>query len=51
MILYDIIRFRQDGPPEVIERGLPLEVVKRHCSDPATHGDDWFDAFRRSTGE
>lgn len=42
---YKIIRFRQDGDNEVIDRGLTLEEAQAHCKDPSTRGDGWFDGY------
>ncbi len=42
---YKIIRFRFEGPNEVIETGLTLDEAQAHCQDEATHGDGWFDGY------
>lgn len=42
---YKIIRFKQDGDDEVIERGLSLEEAQAHCKRDDTHGPGWFDGY------
>lgn len=34
MSTYKIVRFFQNHPKEIIDTGLTLEQVKKHCSDP-----------------
>lgn len=46
--LYDIIRFRKDGSSECIESDVTLDRAKEHCNDPESHGEDWFDGWRKS---
>lgn len=36
MDTYQIVRFYQDHPREVIETGLTLEEAQEHCNDPET---------------
>lgn len=50
MTTYKIIRFKQDGENEVIERGLTLEEAQEHCQRADTQGIDknglkWFDGY------
>ena len=43
---YKIVRFYQMGlEQKTILTGLTLEQAKKHCQDPSTEGDGWFDAF------
>jgi hypothetical protein len=42
---YKIVRFRFNGASRVIRRGVSLEEAQRHCNDPSTHGDGWFDGY------
>jgi hypothetical protein len=42
---YKIIRFFKDGAFEDVASGLSLEAAQRHCKDPATKGDDFFDGY------
>lgn len=34
MSTYKIVRFFQDHPKQIIDTGLTLEQVQKHCSDP-----------------
>jgi len=43
--LYKIIRFRRDGPNQVLERGLTLDEAQAHCEREDTHGEGWFDGY------
>ncbi len=43
--IYRIIRFRLHGRPRTTRNGLTLQEVQRHCSDPKTHGNGWFDGY------
>jgi len=51
MTTYKIVRFRFEGRPRTMSRGLSLEQAQRHCSSPATHKYDrkgnvvWFDGY------
>lgn len=47
MSKYKIVRFYQDDnkPSEIIKTGLTLEQAQKHCQDPSTSGDGWFDGF------
>ena len=43
---YKIVRFfADDRPSQVIKRGLTLEEAQKHCSDPNTRGEGWFDGY------
>jgi hypothetical protein len=44
---YKIVRFfRQDEKPhKVIEAGLTLEEAKKHCNQPRTKGNGWFEGY------
>ena len=43
---YKIIRFFQDErESRTIKRGLTLEEAQKHCQDPKTSGDGWFDGY------
>jgi hypothetical protein len=44
---YRIVRFRKDGPREVLREGLSFAEVRSHCGRPDTEGDGWFDGFER----
>jgi hypothetical protein len=51
MTNYKIIRFRFEGRPRVVARGLSLAQAQQHCKDPRTHKLDkqgnvvWFDGY------
>ena len=58
MTSYKIIRFRLNGPNQVIKRGLTLKEAQAHCRNPETSSstasygtlqqvgrDPWFDGF------
>ena len=45
MKTYKIIRFKFDGSPRVIRRGLTLEEAQAHCRREDTHGKGWFDGY------
>jgi hypothetical protein len=34
MSTYKIVRFFQNHPKQIIDTGLTLEAVQKHCSDP-----------------
>lgn len=40
-----IIRFRQNGPREVLASHLTIEEAQEHCNKPETSGDGWFDGY------
>lgn len=50
---YKIVRFSRKETPRhdwrttrrTIVRGLTLAEARRHCSDPSTHGRNWFDGY------
>ena len=48
---YKIIRFRFEGKPRVIKRGLTLDEAQAHCKREDTHKKDskgniiWFDGY------
>tara|TARA_R100001594_G_scaffold129629_1_gene168315 strand:- start:538 stop:693 length:156 start_codon:yes stop_codon:yes gene_type:complete len=43
---YKIIRFFQDErESQTIKRGLTLEEAQKHCQDPKTSGEGWFDGY------
>jgi hypothetical protein len=42
---YKIIRFKFNGSPRTIQRGLSLADAQAHCKDPKTHGEGWFDGY------
>jgi hypothetical protein len=42
---YKIIRFRFEGQNRVIKTGLTLDEAQKHCNDPKTSGDGWFDGY------
>ena len=47
MKAYKIIRMYKDDniSNKTIKTGLTLEQAKKHCNDPATSGEGWFDGF------
>jgi len=45
MSTYKIIRFRFNGRPRTIKRGLTLEQAQAHCRRDDTRGPGWFDGF------
>lgn len=44
---YKIVRFRQNGPSEVISTGVTLEEAQAHCNREDTKGDGWFDGYEQ----
>lgn len=44
-----VVRFRREGDPEVILRGLSRAEAQAHCRREDTHGDGWFDGFDSET--
>ena len=43
---YKIIRFFQDErESQTIKKGLTLEQAQKHCQDPKTSGNGWFDGY------
>ena len=44
---YMIIRFRFNGRPRVIKRGLTLEEAQAHCRRDDTRGEGWFDGYEQ----
>ena len=48
--LYDIVRFYLDKYPNhrTIKRDVTLEEAQAHCSLESTHGEGWFDGFRKN---
>ena len=45
MKTYKIIRFYQEGTPEVMAEGLTLQEAQAHCQDDTTSGEGWFDGY------
>lgn len=45
MKTFKIIRFRFNGSPRTIKRGLTLTEAQAHCRREDTHGDGWFDGY------
>lgn len=43
--MYRIVRFRFKGKRRTIKTGLTLEEAQRHCNDPKTKGNGWFDGY------
>ena len=45
---YRIIRFKHKGPSSrVIKKGLTLKEAQKHCNDPSTRGQGWFDGYSK----
>lgn len=44
---YEVVRFRFQQASEVIKTGLTLEEAQEHCNDDSTHGQGWFDGYRK----
>lgn len=44
---YSIVRFNFKAENEVIQTGLTLEEAQEWCNHPGTHGEGWFDGWRR----
>jgi hypothetical protein len=42
---YKIIRFQFKGQNRVVKTGLTLDEAQKHCNDPKTSGDGWFDGY------
>jgi hypothetical protein len=40
--MYKIIKFKFEGEPEVIERGLSLQEARAYCRREDTEGVGWF---------
>ncbi len=47
---YRIIRFRMNGKPRTIKKGLSLEEAQKHCSREDTKGQGWFDGYELMKG-
>ena len=45
MKTYKIIRFRFNGSPRTLKKGLTLEQARAHCQDEKTSGEGWFDGY------
>lgn len=43
---YEIIRYHQGKPAELVQAGLSLEAAQAHCQRADTHGPGWFDGYR-----
>ncbi len=48
---YKIVRYRRGSSQRVIKKGLTLQEAKTHCRKSTTHGDGWFDGFRKETAK
>lgn len=44
---YEIVRFRFKDEPQVIQQGLTLEQAQAWCERDDTHGEGWFDGYRK----
>jgi hypothetical protein len=44
---YKIIRFTKSGAQRTMKRGLTLAEAQKHCNDPATEGETWFDGYMK----
>lgn len=45
--MYEIVRFRFMGAQEIIKIVDTLEEAQAHCQREDTHGDGWFDGYRK----
>lgn len=47
--LYEIRRFYRAGNKawKTVKMGLSLEEAQKHCNDPSTKGDGWFDGYHQ----
>lgn len=45
--MYEIIRFKFNEEKEVIDTVETLEEAQEHCERDDTHGDGWFDGYRK----
>jgi hypothetical protein len=45
MKTYSIYRYYFGKPKELINTGFTLEQAQKHCNDPKTKGDGWFDGY------
>jgi hypothetical protein len=48
--MYNIIRvYRPDlnKSSRIVKRNVSLEQAQKHCSDPKTSGETWFDAYTK----
>lgn len=46
---YSIVRFHFQDESVVIDTGLTLEEAQEHCQREDTHGDGWFDGYRKES--
>lgn len=44
---YTIVRFKFKGRNEIVKTGVTLEEAQEWCNREDTHGEGWFDGFRR----
>jgi len=46
---YQIVRFYKDikKDAEVVAKGLTLEAARKHCKDPSTSTEEYFDGFTK----
>lgn len=51
--MYDIVRFFRDPDKseQVILDSVTLEEAQEHCNREDTHGDGWFDGYRKIEDE
>ena len=46
---YNIIRYHKDNDNQIVKRNLSITEAQRHCKDPDTRGDNWFDGYEYNT--
>ena len=45
--MYEIVRFRHKGENELVAIVDTLEEAQEHCQQEWSHGDGWFDGYRK----
>lgn len=48
---YEIVRFSMNAPQEVLDTVETLEEAQEWCNREDTHGEGWFDGYRKIEDE